>query len=327
MALPFADFSRHFEATYVIKKPLFIYTIHKKMFDMKNLKLDQLRTFAAVIERGSFSAAAERLQLSQPAVSLQVRQLERHLGTRLIERIGRRATPTVAGVELLGHARIIEETVGAALDGMAAHASGALGRVRIGTGATACIYLLPPILRDLRRRFPTLEITVRTGNTVDVLRDLDENALDVGLVTLPAPGRALEVTPVLDDAFAAIASVEDTPLPKVVTPAILAKRPVVLYEAGGNTRSVVDQWFARAGVALTPVMDLGSIEAIKELVGAGLGCAVLPGSAVRNLPADAPIVSRPLSPKLDRTLGLVMRRDKILTKGLREVVAAIETLG
>lgn len=294
---------------------------------MYNLKLGQLQTFAAVIDCGSFSAAADRLQLSQPAVSLQVRQLERHFRTRLIERVGRRATPTAAGVELLGHARSIEETVGAALDGMAAHASGALGRVRIGTGATACIYLLPPILRDLRRRFPSLDITVRTGNTVDVLRDLDENALDVGLVTLPAPGRSFEVTPVLDDAFVAIASADDPPLPKRVSPATLAKRPVVLYEAGGNTRRVVDQWFARAGVALTPVMDLGSIEAIKELVGAGLGCAVLPGCAVRNLPPDAPIVSRPLSPKLNRTLALVIRRDKVLTKGLREMMAAVESLG
>jgi DNA-binding transcriptional LysR family regulator len=293
---------------------------------MRDLKLDQLQTFTEVIELGTFSAAAERLQLSQPAVSLQVRQLEKRLGVRLIERVGKRATPTAAGAELINHAKRIEEAVSGALDGMATHASGALGRVRIGTGATACIYLLPPILRNLRRRFPTLEITVRTGNTGDVLKALEENTLDVGFVTLPAPGRMFEVTPVLDDAFVAITAADNDPLPRVVTPAALAKLPVVLYEAGGNTRRIVDDWFARAGVTMTPVMDLGSVEAIKELVGAGLGCAVLPGSAVRRTGERVPIVSRRLSPTLHRKLALVLRRDKTLTKGLRETVKALTRL-
>ena len=90
---------------------------------------------------------------------------------------------------------------------------------------------------------------------------------------------------------------------------------------------MVDDWFARAGIALTPVMDLGSVEAIKELVGAGLGCAVLPGTAVRTAGERMPIVSRPLSPKLHRKLALVMRRDKILTRGLREAVGRLRQLG
>lgn len=300
--------------------------MNKKNFDMRDLKLDQLRSFAEVIELGTFSAAAERLQLSQPAVSLQVRQLERRLGLRLIERVGKRATPTPAGLELLEHARRIEAAVSGALDGMAAHASGALGRLRIGTGATACIYLLPPVLRDLRRRFPSLEITVRTGNTREVLKALEENTLDLGLVTLPAPGRMFEVTPILDDAFVAIAAADDQRLPATVTPAALAELPVVLYEAGGNTRRVVDEWFAAAGVGLTPVMDLGSVEAIKELVGAGLGYAVLPEIAVRDGGRRARIVSRPLSPKLNRKLALVLRRDKTLTKGLREAIEGLRNL-
>ena len=293
---------------------------------MRDLRLDQLRTFTEVIARGSFSAAAARLRLTQPAVSLQVRQLEKRLGVRLIERVGKRATPTLAGAELLDHAQRVDAAVAAALEGMARHAGGTLGRVRIGTGATACIYLLPPVLRDLRRRFPGLEITVKTGNTAEVLRELEENSLDLGLVTLPAPGRGFAVTPLLEDPFVAIAPAEGEALPKVVTPARLAELPLVLYEAGGNTRRVVDEWFARAGIALTPVMDLGSVEAIKELVGASLGCAVLPGLAVRDAGERIPIVSRPLSPRLHRRLALVLRRDKILTKGLREAVRALRGL-
>jgi DNA-binding transcriptional LysR family regulator len=241
--------------------------------------------------------------------------------------VGKRATPTAAGLRLIDHAGRINEAVTSAVDEMATHQNGALGRVRIGTGATACIYLLPPLLRDLKRGFPDLEITVRTGNTADILKALEENSLDVGFVTLPAPGRMFEVTPVLEDAFVAICAKDDDRLPQVVTPSALAQLPVVLYEAGGNTRHDVDKWFARAGVALSPVMDLGSVEAIKELVGAGLGCAVLPGSAIRHSGERVPLQSRPLSPKLVRTLALVIRRDKILSRGLREAVGALRSLG
>lgn len=294
---------------------------------MSDLKLDQLRTFVDVIALGSFSAAAERRRLSQPAVSLQVRLLEQRLGVRLIERVGKRATPTAAGGALIEHAQRIEAAVSTALDAVAGHAGGTLGRVRIGTGATACIYLLPPVLRDLRRRLPTLEIAVRTGDTADMLRALNENALDIGLVTLPAPGRAFEVTPVLDDPFVAIAAADDDRLPPVVTPAALSTLPLVLYEAGGNTRRIVDRWFADAGIAPTPVMDLGSVEAIKELVAAGLGLAVLPGMAVHEVGERRALVSRPLSPPLRRALALVVRRDKVLTRGLRETMAALKGLG
>jgi DNA-binding transcriptional LysR family regulator len=105
----------------------------------------------------------------------------------------------------------------------------------------------------------------------------------------------------------------------------LAKLPVVLY-AGGNTRRIVDQWFARAGISVAPVMELGSVEAIKELVGAGLGCAVLPGSAVRKTGERVPIVARRLSPKLQRKLGLVVRKDKPLTRGLQATIKALQSL-
>ncbi len=293
---------------------------------MRNLKLDQLRTFTEVVGRGSFSSAAAHLRLTQPAVSQQVRQLEKHLGVRLLERVGKRATPTPAGAVLVAHARRIEDTVSAALDDIAAHATGTLGRVRIGTGETACIHLLPAALRTLKARFPTLEIMVRTGNTVDVLRALEENTLDLGLVTLPAPGRMFDVTPVLDDPYVAVGPAADDTLPAKVSPAFLARRPVVLYEAGGNTRRIIDQWFSRAGVSLTPIMDLGSDEAIKELVGAGLGWSVLPQSSVRGAGDRLPIVSRPLTPKLHRTLALVIRRDKTLTKGLRATIEALRAL-
>jgi DNA-binding transcriptional LysR family regulator len=290
---------------------------------MKMPPLNALRAFDAVARHGSVRLAAAELFVTPAAVSQQVRQLEQRFGVRLIERVGRRAAPTAAGAELLGHARGIETALAAASDAMAPHARGAVGRVRLGTGATACIYLLPAALRDLRRRFPALEIVVSTGNTPEMLRAVEENRIDLALITLPAAGRMLDVRPVLDDEFVLVAP-RDMKLPREVTAAALAKLPLVQYEPGANTRRVVDEWALRAGVTLKPIMELGSVEAMKELTGAGLGCSVLPRMALRGKRES--FVMRSLKPRLYRTLALVLRRDKPLTQGLRETVRAIAGL-
>ncbi|WP_395701546.1 LysR family transcriptional regulator [Aquabacterium sp.] len=292
---------------------------------MKQLNLDYLRSFVTVAERGSFSAAAERLGLTQPAVSLQIRALERHLGTTLVERVGRVARPSAAGAELLAHAAQIEAAVAAASAAVGRRALGGAGRVRIGTGATACIFLLPPLLKKLRQAFPQLEITVTTGNTADIVKAIDENRLDVGLVTLPVAGRSFEITPVMDDEFLLIAP-QGMKLPGRITAASLVGKPLLLFEPGGNTRRIADAWFARSRVQVEPIMSLGSVEAIKELVSVGLGCAILPGMAVRHLRAGSGLTVHPLVPRLHRQLATVIRRDKRLEPGLAHILNAFKGL-
>jgi DNA-binding transcriptional LysR family regulator len=296
---------------------------------MRGFNLDHLQTFADVVRLGSFSAAAARLNLTQPAVSLQVRQLELKLGLKLIERVGRKATPTAAGRALLQHAGTIDAAVNAALEDVAQHGQAVIGRVRIGIGATACIHILPPILSDLRKRFPQLDLMVNTGNAPEILRAIEENSLDLGLVTLPPNsknlGRALDVTPLIDDDFVAIAP-KAMKLPDPVTPAALMAQPLVIPEPGGNTRSLIDGWFASAGLTPKPGMELDSVEAIKQLVGAGLGCSVLPGMALATPESRRGLEVRALKPKLSRQLALVLRRDKPLSRGLRETIAALRAL-
>lgn len=289
---------------------------------MRGFNLDQLQTFMDVVELGSFSAAADKLNLSQPAVSLQLRQLEKRLGVRLVERVGKRMKPSSAGAELLKHARHIEQTVAAARESMIPHARGVAGRVRVGTGATACIYFLPPILRDLRRRFPGLEIIVNTGSSDDILRQLEENVIDVAVVTLPATGRMFEIRPLLEDEFVLIAPRTES-LPDKLTPAVLAKRTLVLHEPGANTRRLVDRWFAKANLAAKPAMEFDSVEAIKQLVAAGLGLGIVPAMALPPRSMSG-LAAHPLSPRLARKLALVVRRDKPLHRGLREMIAAVK---
>jgi DNA-binding transcriptional LysR family regulator len=322
-----ADIESHLAGPGRIRKIWSYYIFYKENFEMRGLNLDQLASFADVIERGSFSAAAQHLNLTQPAISLQIKQLERRLGVKLVERVGRRATPTAAGSDLLAHIRRIDGAVAGALAAMAGHATTVAGRVRIGTGATACTYLLPPLLRDLRRRFPALEIVVSTGNTGDQLKALEDNAIDVGLLTLPAPGRAFQVTPVLEEDFVAVFAAGEARLPATATPAALALLPVVLEDPGATSRDIVEAWFLRAGRRLKPVMELGNVEAMKRLVSAGLGCSVLPRMAVAGDGRRDGLAVRPLAPKLSRRLAVVLRRDKPLQRGLRELVNALLAIG
>lgn len=293
----------------------------------KSLNLDQLRSFSLVIETGSFSAAADRLGISQPAVSLQIRQLERRLAVRLVERVGKRAQATPAGMELLRHAQNIETAVENAVDALADHASGIAGRVRLGTGATACLHFLPAVLRGLRERFPELGVVVSTGNTEDQARKVEENGLDLALVTLPVAGRSLEVMPVLDDEFVAIGRADVEPLKTRVTPGDLGALPLVLFEPAANTRKLVDRWFAAEGLQPQPVMELGSVEAMKEMVAAGLGYAIVPGMSMVGRGAHPELKTSRLNPRMHRTLAVVIRRDKPVNKALRVVLDAIVAAG
>lgn len=293
---------------------------------MQHLNLTHLHTFAQVIRLGSFSAAAERLGLTQPAVSLQIRQLETRLKLRLIERVGKRLKPTSAGETLLLHIGHIEAAVDNTLEALSSHAQGVSGQVSIGTGATVCIHLLPPLLKILRKRFPELDVRVSTGNTDAMLKALEHNQLDIALVTLPASGRSLQVSPLLKDEFVAIFSQGHVDIPACLSPEHLVAQPLVVFERGSSTRLVIDEWFLKAGLRARPIMELGSIEAIKEMVAAGLGYSLVPRMAVAASHHRRGLQVHSLGPPLVRSLALVLRQDKPLGRGLNQVLQGLQGL-
>jgi DNA-binding transcriptional LysR family regulator len=292
-----------------------------------SINFEQLRTFSLVLELGSFSAAAERLGVTQPAVSVQVKQLERRLGVRLIERVGRRVGATPAGADLMAELPNVATALTNAINAATSHSAGVAGRVRLGTGGTGCLYLLPPVLRDLHARYPLLDIIVSTGNTEGYVRRVEDNTVDVALVTLPVASRALAVTPILRDEFVAICQRGSADWPAEVTASILGVLPLVKFVPGASARGIVDDWLRRGGHVAPPVMEFDSVEAIKEMVAAGLGVAILPRMAVTGRGHHAELDLRPLQPPLHRTLALVTRNDKPVSKGLRQVIDAVVAAG
>ncbi|QNQ20029.1 LysR family transcriptional regulator [Kosakonia sp. SMBL-WEM22] len=292
---------------------------------MTNLNLDHLATFRLVISRGSFSKAAEELGLSQPAVSLQIRQLEQTLQVRLIERTGRGIKPTAAGVTLSEHCLKIEAVVTTAVESVSLHSDEITGTVTIGTGATACIHLLPHLLQQLRQTHPLLKINVHTGNTSDIVRSVEENRIDIGLVTLPAGGKSVSVNPLYRDEFVVIME-EDLSARsmKALSPDPLLSLPLIIFESGSGTRALIDEWFRHAGKPANPVMELGSIEAIKRMLRSGLGYSIVPRIAVAAPEEYEGLSVYPLLPPLQRILGTVMREDRIVSRGMNEVLKRLD---
>ena len=293
---------------------------------MMTLNLGNLATFRLVVQRGSFSAAADVLGLSQPAVSLQVRQLEQFLQTRLLERTGRGIKATAAGIALLAHSEQIELAVGAAVQSVSEFNREISGSVTLGSGATACIHLLPPLLQKLHHEHPLLTVRVTVGNTLEVVRAIEENRLDLGLCTLPANGRSLAVMPVLEEEFVCIFSDGQDELPWSLTPEILQSLPLIAFESGSGTRDLIDGWFLADGRAIAPVMQLGSIEAIKRMVRAGLGFSIVPRMAVEHPQDRIGLNVHSLTPLLHRQLGIIMRQDKIISKGIAEILRLLQKL-
>src|SRR5262249_28294634 len=139
---------------------------------------------------------------------------------------------------------------------------GSLGRVRVGTSMTALMYVLPPILRQLKADHPQLEINLKAGLTATTLRMLKTNALDLGLCALPVAESAYQTAPLFDDELVAILPTALGKIPKTVTPAFLARCPLILGNEDSALRQSITSWLAAAGPPPRPVMEFDNVEAI-----------------------------------------------------------------
>ena len=286
-----------------------MYRLWPRSSEMRRLSLDQLHAVVEVVQLGSFSAAARNLNLTQPAVSLQVRELEQRLGVQLVERLGKRAFATAAGAELIERAHRIEREVDDALDAMRRRRDGGLARIRIGTGGSILAYLLPPVLRTLRRKHPYIEIVVMTGTTDEMAARIAQNDLDIALVTMPVMERSVSVVVVRSDPMVAVLPPTEQDAPRKLDAATLGRYPLIFDSTGATMHQIARGWFRAAGIEPRAAMELGHA-AMRNLISAGLGASILPIEAVMGDTSNAPVVLRPLDPPVTRTLAIIRRSDK-----------------
>jgi LysR family hydrogen peroxide-inducible transcriptional activator len=272
--------------------------------------LKQLRYFLALIETGHFGRAAERCNITQPALSQQMRQLEESCGRILIDRLGRRATPTPFGRDLAERARTVLE----AADAFEAFAAGAGGAprqaVRFGLIPTVAPYLLPEIFPALKADFTDLAFAVSEGRTEDLLEELADGRLDLALIaTAPPPGGPrLFVAPLFADPFVLATSAEETPEGPVALTDIDSTRMLLLDEG----HCLRDQAIAACGLRDQQgerTFAATSLSTIVEFVANGQGVTLLPAIALRKEAGTGRIRIHPLmAPGAGRMLSLVWRQ-------------------
>lgn len=291
---------------------------------MRQLNLDQLRTLVTIADLGSFAAAARALHLAAPTVSLHVAELESRLGAPLLLRQRQRVLPTGVGARLVERGRRLLADADAALDEVARQVEGRGGLVRLGASTGALAWLLPQALEAMGRDHPEVDVQVAVLTSQQALSRIQEGSLDIGLVALPQSAvKGLQIVPWRRDPVMAFLP-RAWELPRQVTPAWLAARPLILNDATTRLHRLTSDWFAAAGEQPRARIELNYNDAIKSLVAAGYGAALLPreGGAAAQ---DERMTIAPLTPRLWRPLGLAYRSGELepATRHVLDALAAI----
>ena len=251
--------------------------------------------FCAVARHGSVVEASRRLHLTPSAISHGLKALESQLGVRLFERARQRILLNHAGEQLLAK---IEQPL-AALD--SAHqsiqqlAKWGQTRLRIGAAASACQYILPGVIRELKKSSPKLALQVELGDMAGMVELLHQNRIDLALGVSLELKEDLETRPIFKDELLLVFSPSHRWADaKPISRDDLRKQPLIVYQRASATTRMIDDYFRQLQIVPSTVMEIGSIEAIKELVKLDLGVSVLaPWTAEKEL-ARGKLAMRPL---------------------------------
>ncbi|HSQ24470.1 MAG TPA: LysR family transcriptional regulator [Pyrinomonadaceae bacterium] len=248
------------------------------------MDIRQLKAFVAIAESGTFTAGAGRVHVTQAAISMQIRQLENETGAQLFVRAPRKVILTEAGERLLERAYVILREHDAALEEMAALTGAHKGRLRVGS-ASAMVSgdPLPQILRELKKTYANVEPSVASGTSEQLVQQVLAGEIDAAFVSLPVEARGVQTELLNEDSLVAIGSPRHSlAKQKVVSAYALAGEKLILGERGGNTRRLIDQFFAQTGVTPKVIMELSRLAAIKRMVEEDMGVGIVPLQSVRE---------------------------------------------
>jgi DNA-binding transcriptional LysR family regulator len=267
----------------------------------------QLRAFSSLARTGSFTHAAKELHLTQSAISHSMKALEREVGCRILDKLGNKAVLTQAGEQLLTHAEKIMAEMSQARAELGRLGKWGQSRLRLGASTTACQHILPAVLREFKESFSNCAITIEPGDTPEMIDALRSHRIDLALNLEPAPGEQLGFRPMFTDEMCFIMSPQH-PWARAghVTRSEIARQNYILYKRNSYTSAMIEGYFRQEDIVLFSQLDMGNMEAIKELVKLGLGISSLAPWTAQQEIEDGSLVALPLGKrKLRRRWGIL----------------------
>lgn len=282
---------------------------------MAPLDSRQLRAFCVLARTGSFTQTARELHLTQSGISHSMKALERDIGCRLLDRLGKKVVLTQAGEHLLQHSEKILAEMETARSSLSNLSKWGKGRLRIGASTTACQHIIPPVLREFKESFPEHSIAIEPGDTFALVDALLRQRIDLA-ITLEVPRESqLEFQPLFqDELFFMVSSTHAWARNGRVERAEIPRQNHILYRKSSLTFRMIWDYFLRENMILNTVIEVGSMEATKELVKLGLGVSILAPWIAQQETDEGSLVAFPLGRrKLYRRWGVLHRRGRRLT--------------
>ena len=269
--------------------------MHLNQFKIQLLDSRQLLSFVTVARTRSFTQAGKELFLSQSAVSHAVKALEKELGHRLLVRDAKKIQITPAGEHLLYYAEKILKNMSVARVSLDQRNRWGTSRLRVGANESFSPSFMPGILRSFRSEFPDWPVSVKEGDTRECVEWLEQNEIDLAIAIAPNQAEAVEVTPLFTDEVVWIVS-PTHPWSKASIAATeeVAAQNFICNNSSSYCVRLLEKYFERDGIRLKCSMELGSLEAIKEMVKEGTGITALSPWAVRKELDERTLVALPL---------------------------------
>ncbi len=287
---------------------------------MSDRRLQVFHTVAGVL---SFTKAAEILNMTQPAVTHQIRQLEADFNTRLFDRENNRISLTRAGEEVLSYANQIIALYGDMHESVKSITGDTSGLVTLGASTTIAEYMLPDLLGGFQKKFPDVQVRLRVANTDSVVGMVADNSIDLGVVEGEVNNQFLMVEDCQADELRVILPPDHALAGQpTISPQELLNYPFVFREEGSGTRSVIARFLEENGLhedQLNQPFELGSTEAIKGAVQAGMGISIVSAVALVKEEKLGQLVSVPTDPPVLRTFYFVRQRQKFRTHLMDEL--------
>ena len=271
----------------------------------------QLRAFAILAETGSFTETARRLHLSQSAISHAMKALEAELRCRLLDRVAKKVVLTQAGEQLLGRAREVLNLMNSAREEISELGKWGKGRLRVGASTTTCQHILPAVLREFKESFPQCDIQIEPGDAAHSLEMLRNHRIDLALTMEPREEEQFTFRPLFSDSLGFVVSpVHPWAKAGRIERVDISRQQFIVYRKSSLTVQMVEDYFRRENLVLRSFMELGSMEAIKEMVKVGMGISILaPWVAQEELEAKSLIFLSLGKRKLRRQWGILQWRN------------------